>query len=215
MRLLIVSAITSLLAAGIQAQSLSEHAAAAAGATIGTAAGKPLSNAITKIFGSVDNDAKKAAATKANAPKVQTKESKESTPTPSMSTPTLGGSSTPSIGSTSSPSTAAAPGSSRRQRRDAASASSETTTVSLPVVSVPAVQEPARVEPTAEQFVSVKVGATAKEVLAVLGAPASRVTIPDEGHMLEICQYWAKGKQLGTIRLDNGQVVTVQSSAQN
>jgi hypothetical protein len=214
MRLLIVSAITSLLAAGIQAQSLSEHAAAAAGATIGTAAGKPLSNAITKIFGSVDNDAKKAAATKANTPKVQTKDSKESTPTPSMSTPTLGGSSTPSIGSTSPP-PSAAPGSSRRQSRDAASASRDTTTVSLPVVSVPAVQEQARVEPTAEQLASVKVGATAKEVLAVLGPPESRVTIPDEGHMLEICQYWARGKQLGTVRLDNGQVVTVQSSAQN
>lgn len=38
------------LVIGAQAQSLAEHAAAASGATIGTAAGKPLSNAITKIL---------------------------------------------------------------------------------------------------------------------------------------------------------------------
>src|SRR5712675_1098323 len=50
-----------IVSVGIQAQSLSEHAAAAAGATIGTAAGKPLSNAITKIFSQVDNSAQKAA----------------------------------------------------------------------------------------------------------------------------------------------------------
>jgi hypothetical protein len=58
-----------LLVAGVQAQSLSEHAAAAAGATIGTAAGKPLSNAITKIFGQVENDAQKAAGVKTDAKK--------------------------------------------------------------------------------------------------------------------------------------------------
>src|SRR5258708_488427 len=49
------------LVTGVQAQSLAEHAAAASGATIGTAAGKPLSNAITKIFGQTESSAKKAA----------------------------------------------------------------------------------------------------------------------------------------------------------
>src|ERR1700687_4277110 len=48
---------------GVQAQSLAEHAAAASGATIGTAAGKPVSDAITKIFGQVQTDAQKAAKT--------------------------------------------------------------------------------------------------------------------------------------------------------
>lgn len=213
MRLLNVSAIVLSLAAGVQAQSLSEHAAAAAGATIGTAAGKPLSNAITKIFGSVDNDAKKAAGTKATAPKTQPK---ETTPSSSVTTPTTGGSNTPIMGSTSSPAPSSAPGSSRRPHKnsDAVAASSETT-LTVPVVTIAPAPEPVRREPTAEQLASVKVGATAKEVLAVLGEPESRVTIPDEGHMLEICQYWSKGKQLGTIRLDNGQVAAVESSAQN
>ena len=39
------------LARHVEARSLAEHAAAASGAAIGTSAGKPLSNAITKIFG--------------------------------------------------------------------------------------------------------------------------------------------------------------------
>ena len=44
-------------------QSLTEHAAAAAGATIGTAAGKPLGTALGKIFGDVDQSTNKAAKT--------------------------------------------------------------------------------------------------------------------------------------------------------
>ena len=73
-----------------------------------------------------------------------------------------------------------------------------------------AVQPPSRREPTAEELASVKVGATESDVLATLGQPESRVTIPDDGHMLQICQYWANGQPLGTIRLDNGQVVSVE-----
>ena len=55
-----------LLVTAAQAQSLAEHAAAASGATIGTAAGKPLSNAITKIFGQTDTTTKKAASASVN-----------------------------------------------------------------------------------------------------------------------------------------------------
>jgi hypothetical protein len=69
--------------------------------------------------------------------------------------------------------------------------------------------EPQQKEPTAEELASIKVGATEKEMMATLGPPESRVTIPDDGHLIEICQYWAKGKQLATYRLDNGQVVNV------
>jgi len=39
------------------------------------------------------------------------------------------------------------------------------------------------------------------------------VSIPgDDGHLLEICQYWAKGEPVGTVRLDNGRVVSVQTN---
>jgi hypothetical protein len=57
------------------------------------------------------------------------------------------------------------------------------------------------------------VGATAGEVFQSLGAPQSRVSIPGEdGHLIEICQYWSNGQQVGTVRLDNGRVINVKSA---
>ncbi|HYL78988.1 MAG TPA: hypothetical protein VEU96_32655 [Bryobacteraceae bacterium] len=199
-----------LLATGIQAQSLSEHAAAAAGATIGTAAGKPMSNAITKIFGQVDNDTKKAANQKTDIKP----QPKTPAPTPNSS---------PALGITSPDQPLGSHASTQPRRRttpEPVPQFRQTATASappaVPVVVVPiVVPEPPRKEPTPEELASVKVGATASEVLKVLGPPESRVTIPDDGHLLEICQYWAKGKQLGTVRLDNGQVITVETKTQN
>ena len=50
------------------AQSLTEHAAAAAGATIGTADGKPLGTALGKVFGDVDKSTSTVAAPKVAKP---------------------------------------------------------------------------------------------------------------------------------------------------
>jgi hypothetical protein len=77
-----------------------------------------------------------------------------------------------------------------------------------PIIAVPVVKEP-----SPQEVASIKVGATDSELRKALGAPESMVSIPgDDGHLLEICQYWAKGEQIGTIRLDNGRVVSVQAS---
>src|SRR5215470_187056 len=56
MRIVGPAILTGLLIAALPAlpQALTEHAAAAAGATIGTAAGKTLTTGMNKIFGSVD-----------------------------------------------------------------------------------------------------------------------------------------------------------------
>ncbi len=58
---------TLLFVAGAYGQTLSEHAAAAAGATIGTAAGKPVANALSGIMGQVDDTTATAAKTGAKA----------------------------------------------------------------------------------------------------------------------------------------------------
>ncbi len=185
-----------LLASSIPAQTLTEHAAAAAGATIGTAGGKQVSNAITKIFGQVDDTAKKAAGAKveAAAPVKQTSATPAAAPSFAAT-----GSSTPT----------------RRKPRTPAPDYESTASVNTPVLAARVAEEPTRKEPTAEELAGIKVGATKKDLLAALGTPASRVTIPDEGHLLEICQYWAKGKPIGTVRLDNGQVVTVEPRSDN
>ncbi len=199
---------TFVFAAGAPAQSLSEHAAAAAGATIGTAAGKPLSNAITKIFGTVDTDAKKAAGAK---PETKTmKIDSSAAPTAPAANPLANASAGSSGYSVPSSSHASSPS----RRRAAAPQGAEYQAVNPSHTSF-AIEAPVVKEPTSEELVSVKVGATERDVLATLGQPASRITIPDDGHLLEICQYWAKGKQLGTIRLDNGQVVTVEPTTEN
>ena len=185
-----------LLASSIQAQTLTEHAAAAAGATIGTAGGKGVSNAITKIFGQVDETTKKAAGKKVETAAPAKPASAAPAAVPSFTATSTG---TPV----------------RRKPRALASDYESTATVNTPVLATRIAEEPLRKEPTAEELASIKVGATEKDLLAALGAPASRVTIPEEGHLLEICQYWAKGKPLGTVRLDNGQVVTVEPRTDN
>ena len=201
-----------LLVTAVQAQSLAEHAAAASGATIGTAAGKPLSNAMTKIFGQTDTTTKKAASASIATKTANTKTPAK--PEPELESPPLvlaapqsggGGGSIPSMGSTApSRHGGFAP------RRGAAEYASI-----KPPAPVVAYQEPPRKEPTAEELASIQVGASEQELVSTLGPPESKVTIPDDGHLVQICQFWSKGKQLGTVRLDNGQVVNVESRTQN
>ena len=191
MRSLALMAVTAL---ACQAQALTEHAAAAAGATIGTAGGKQVSNGITKIFGQVDETAKKAAQGNTTAPK------RSASATPAVA---------PSAGTTESVERVPV------RRRTPRPVYEPTASVSAPVLSTRIAEEPPRKEPTVEQLAGIQVGTTEADLIAALGAPASRITIPDEGHLREICEYWAKGKPLGTVRLDNGQVVTVEPRTEN
>lgn len=203
-----------LLAGGAYAQSLSEHAAAAAGATIGTAAGKPMSNALAGIFGQVD-DATATAAKTGNKAKAVVPPQQRTAGDKDAQTNRAGGPGgfSPGFGldaGTAEPSEDVAPKSVSRRRTAPLRA------VPTPAVAVAAVVvEPVK-EPSLEEVASVKLGTTEKELFAALGKPESQVIVPaDDGHMRESCQYWAKGKQLGTIRLDNGQVVRVDVRAGN
>ncbi len=66
-------------------------------------------------------------------------------------------------------------------------------------------------QPSVKDVAGIPIGATDSDLRAALGAPESKVSIPDDGHLIEICQYWAHGEQVGVIRLDNGHVVSVQA----
>ena len=78
---------------------------------------------------------------------------------------------------------------------------------------IPAVAEPVIRQIRPEDVAKIEVGASGSDMRATLGQPASTVTIPgDGGHLLEICQYWANGGPVGTVRLDNGRVVSVKTS---
>lgn len=208
---------TLLLAAGAYGQTLSEHAAAAAGATIGTAAGKPVANALAGIMGQVDDATATAAktGTKAKAVTTTTIAPEKFMPEDTARQTNRGGSPgafSPGFGADVEPRDSDLP---QRPQPVARRRPAPVRAVPAPAVAPAVVEQPVK-EPSLEEVASVKLGTSEQDLFAVLGQPESRVIVPDDdGHMRESCQYWNKGKQLGTIRLDNGQVVRVEVRAGN
>jgi outer membrane protein assembly factor BamE (lipoprotein component of BamABCDE complex) len=211
--LALVLPVSLILVVSVHSQALTEHAAAAAGAVVGSGAGKSLSNCMTKIFGDTDKETAKAAKPDAK------KQSKPVPPAPdplaakSQTSLTAGGDAAldplpPS--SSSSPSQLRSRAARKPTPQDATAAA-----LSRPMAVTPIAQPIVKV-PTVEEIASIKVGTTADDLVAALGQPSSRVSIPDDdGHLRETCQYWVNGRQIGTIRLDNGQVVTVETRPEN
>ena len=196
------------LVAGLNGQGLTENAAAIAGATIGTAAGKPLGTAIGNIFGKLDQDTNKAASAKTVKPdktvekKVEKPDAPDAPRQSSAGPGPLGESNvSPSSGGHRSRSVEPAP-----------------TSFAVPFVSpAPAapIQPPVR-QLSAADVASIRVGASGQDVQSALGVPESRVVIPgDDGRLLEICQYWSNGQPVGTVHLVNGQVESVTPNSTN
>ncbi len=76
----------------------------------------------------------------------------------------------------------------------------------------PAVQAASAPAPTREMSVDDLKTVTAgmsRETLLKLGSPAGRITTDDDGHLVEIYQYFANGTRIGTVRLRDGTVSTV------
>lgn len=85
-----------------------------------------------------------------------------------------------------------------------------------PPVAVPTVQAlppgPPQKNLTGEEFRLIHAGSTEQDVLSALGPPSSQVVVPDDdGHLRESLQYWVKGQPMGTVRLDNGRVVQIET----
>jgi hypothetical protein len=192
-------------------QSLTEHAAAAAGATVGTAAGKPLGTALGGIFGAVDKSTSAAANPKTTKPVVI-----KPSPVAPAAAPIATGHPSVGVGGGGDVAAGGSGGASHHvARRKVLPEEPQLEPVApiAPVAAAPVVEIPVIKEPTAQDVAGIKVGATSSELREALGAPESMVSIPgDDGHLLEICQYWAKGEAVGTIRLDNGRVVSVQTN---
>lgn len=66
------------------------------------------------------------------------------------------------------------------------------------------------IEPTPEAFEKVAVGMPAEKLEATLGPPAFRVVVPEEGRLVELYQYSAKGRDVGSVRVVDGKVAAVQ-----
>jgi len=82
-------------------------------------------------------------------------------------------------------------------------------TASAPAALTPRLVLPPPPQATAEDLKTLTSGTSKAEVLR-LGAPSSRVTMFDDGHLVEIFRYQAKDFTFGIVRLSDGSVSSVQ-----
>jgi hypothetical protein len=76
-------------------------------------------------------------------------------------------------------------------------------------VAAPVAPPPPVPEVTASDLKKVETGMKRSDVLQ-LGPPTARITMFDDGHLLEIYRYQAKDTTIGVVRLVDGSVSAVQ-----
>jgi hypothetical protein len=186
------------LAATASAQNLTEFGAVAAGSTIGAAGGKPVSNGISAIFGKVDRTAGAAASKDTN--KEKDKEPVLLKVAQPVTANDLGG--------------VPLPPNEVRKRVGLAPLPTAQMTVpdeALQILSLSDVapQLPPPPVMSAEDFRTVANGMSRVDVLK-FGAPAGKITMYQDGHLLEVYSYRQNGQKIGTLRLSDGAVSSIE-----
>jgi hypothetical protein len=183
-----------LLAAMAGAQTLTEVGASAAGSAIGSAAGKKVSEGITNIFGKVDKATAKAAKptedNSKNAPMLEVG--------PGAPRQTGGG-----VGGGES-----VPPPPRPTHRASAPKPAPAADPIAEIVPPPPPPPPPPAM-TASDLKKVTTGMTREDLLK-FGAPASRITMSDDGHVFESFSYSDKDTWLGRVKLTDGTVSSVE-----
>jgi hypothetical protein len=176
-------------------QNLAEFGAVTAGSTVGGASGKAVSNGITAIFGKVDQQtAKAAAATPA----------KKEVPEPPPFKVSQGVPSEDNGGVPLPP----AP-----HKHAAASPIAhyvlpqEITRIRSLSDVAPTLPPPPEMSP--EELHKISTGTPRTDVLR-LGTPASKITMFDDGHLVELYSYRQNGQKFGTLRLTDGAVSNIE-----
>jgi len=171
------------------AQTMTEVGASAAGSAIGSAAGKKVSEGITGIFGKVDKAAAKAAKPEDNskAPPLL-----EVGPGEPKFVP--GGESVPP------------PPPAKRRASTEKRAGADRLPEILPPPPPPPPPPP---QVTVEDLKKVTSGMTREDLLK-FGAPASRIMMEDDGHLLETFSYANRDASVGRVKLTDGLVSVVE-----
>jgi hypothetical protein len=175
---------------------MTEAAAAAAGGSIGGAAGKKVSDGISNIFTKVDQTTSKAAHTDGVAP---------ATRNTAAGTLIEVGPGTPKGDGSSVP-----PPPPRRLavRRPAPPvAAVQPAEVEIAPVTPP---PPAPPPVTADDLKTKVTNGMERQDLLRLGQPAARISMFDDGHFVEIFRYMAQDSTIGAVRLTDGAVSNVQ-----
>ncbi len=180
-----------LLGVAASAQSLVEHAAAAAGGSIGGVAGKKVGEGLAGIFNKVDVSAAKAA--KSGASKTPLGEAADEFMEVGPGVPR------------SAPSVPPPPPLHRAAVRKVAR-----TPAPVPAApAAPAAPPPPAPQPTRDDLRKAETGMS-RDALLQMGPPAVRITMFEDGHLLEIYRYMAEDTIVGVVRLIDGTVAAVQ-----
>ena len=176
------------------AQAIIEHAVAAGAGSVAGVAGKKISDGVDRVLG-LANGALSRSQTQSVAPSPA---KTQITGVPSPLAPLAEGS------------MAGAPG----RPRAAARVSTESDhKMALWQMTTPRPPEPAAAaprSPSPEDIAQIEQGTTRDQLLTKLGAPSSRVFIPEDGGLLEIYSYRSADGHIGTIRLTDGSVTSVR-----
>ena len=180
------------------AQSLVEGAAAAAGGSVGGVAGKKVSDGLTTIFGKVDKQTGKAAkaGTVTSHPDAHPKNEDNGTPLFEVG---------PGVVKSDSSNVPPPPPARHAALHKPIPAQELPAILPPPPVPIPPPPPPAM---TADDLKRVTSGMQRDEVLR-FGQPSSRITMVDDGHLLEIYSYQANDTTFGVVRLTDGAVSNV------
>jgi hypothetical protein len=199
-RTMLVVLLTGTACAGLGwAQAMTEAAAAAAGGSVGGVAGKKVSDGLTSIFNKVDKQTSKAAAVDVPAPP-----SKKDELEPILDV----GPGVPKVQSHQPDSVPPPPPAPSARHAAAAPRRPASPPPALSALQVtPAPPPPPSV--TTENLKTVTTGMNREDVLR-LGPPASRITMFDDGHVVEVYRYQTGDNSLGVVRLTDGAVSSTQ-----
>lgn len=183
---------------------VSEAAAAAAGSSVGTVAGRQMSKGISGILGKLGEQADKAARTGDSTllkvgPGVAVEMTGETVPAaPAVSSSYQND---PYNVPPPPPLASEVAARSRARQQAQARAAAEAAQAATPPPPPPPVM-------TAENIRTVQSGMDRNEVLS-MGAPAARITMSQDGHLVEVFRYRDNGAEVGTVRLSDGAVLQV------
>lgn len=231
MRSFCLVALAMTMAGSVFAQTITEVGVAAAGGTVGGAAGKSISDQLTNVFGKVD-DHTKAAAKQDPAKQAAPKPAPANTEQPSTEAkvakpdpPAASAPATPKPAAKPKAGRASAEHSPREKTQHISGgvpepppAPSRAVAFPPPAPPPPAPPAPAPVaapvQPpppvvTAKDLETVAPG-TPRADLLKLGTPASRILMFDDGHLMEIFSYAANNGMFGVVRLTDGEVSRVE-----
>jgi hypothetical protein len=179
-------------------QTMTEFGAVAAGSAVGGASGKSVSNGITAIFGKVDQQTAKAAA------KATKKEQEPQTDALKVApgAPKADPGDVPLPPAPPAKRTAPAPVPVAQYVVPSEIARISSWADVAPVLPPPPVMSP-------EDLRSVSLGTTRADVLK-LGTPSSKITMFEDGHVVEQYSYHQNGQKFGGLKLTDGVVSSVQ-----